>query len=370
MQVRRSWLRAIALCVPLLLAAGCSINPATGRKQLNFYAQAREIRIGEEAAGGIVRKVGLYDDPALQAYVEGIGRRLAAVSERPELPWSFKVLDDAAVNAFALPGGHVYVTRGILAYLGSEAELATVMGHEIGHVTARHGVNQLSKQMLAAAGLALLVSRNAEELAGVSAVGLGLISLKHSRDDERQADRLGLRYAQRAGYDARASLAVFSLLGQAATVTKAGRLPSWLSTHPAADARRQRLAAQLADLERSGTRFEGTRVERDGYLSRLEGMVFGDQAQPGRLGLSRLTDARSPPAPPPRRMRVRRLAEAMTLEEFARAYPSTVSLETVALLNHVEPGGRLEARRLAKQVVGGLPAWGGLRSEASPPGPE
>lgn len=352
MLVRRPWLRATALCVPLLLAASCSLNPATGRKQLNFYAQAREIRMGEEAAGGIVRKVGLYDDPALQAYVAGIGRRLAAVSERPELPWSFQVLDDAAVNAFALPGGYVYVTRGILAYLGSEAELATVMGHEIGHVTARHGVNQLSKQMLAAAGLALLVSRKDEKLAGVSAVGLGLASLKNSRDDERQADRLGLRYAQRSGYDARASLEVFSLLDQAAKVATAGKLPSWLSTHPAADARRQRLEAQLAELERSGTRFEGTRVERDGYLHKLEGMVFGDKARQGRLGLSRLTDARSPSARP-RRMKVVRLAKALTLEEFARAYPSTVSLETVALLNHVEPGGRLEAGRLAKQVVGG-----------------
>ena len=101
--------------------------------------------MGKEADEEIVATVGLYDDPETQAYVEALGRRIAAASERPNLPWTFRVIDDPAVNAFALPGGYVYVTRGILTHLGSEAELATVMGHEAGHVTARHGVNQASK---------------------------------------------------------------------------------------------------------------------------------------------------------------------------------------------------------------------------------
>jgi predicted Zn-dependent protease len=110
--------------VLLLLALGCSVNPATGQQQLSFYNEQEEIAMGKEADADIVGKIGLYDDPAVQAYVSELGMKLAAGSERPKLPWSFKVLDDSAINAFALPGGYVYVTRGILTHLGSEAELA------------------------------------------------------------------------------------------------------------------------------------------------------------------------------------------------------------------------------------------------------
>jgi predicted Zn-dependent protease len=114
----RRWFRLVAGLMPalLLLVAGCSANPATGKQQLSFYNEQEEIAMGKEADADIVGKVGLYDDPAVQAYVSDLGRKLAAGSERPNLPWSFKVLDDSAINAFALPGGYVYVTRGILSW--------------------------------------------------------------------------------------------------------------------------------------------------------------------------------------------------------------------------------------------------------------
>ncbi len=198
--------RALLLALPLLLLGpGCATNPATGRTQLTFFGEEAELNMGREADAEILGTVGVYDDYDLGDYVDEVGQRLAASSERPYLPWSFKVLDDPTVNAFALPGGFVYVTRGILAELGSEAELAAVLGHEIGHVTAKHSLHRQSQQMLAAGAVitaaVILDPEYAEEWAELGMLGVGLTFLKYSRDDERQADDLGLRYMMRAGYD-------------------------------------------------------------------------------------------------------------------------------------------------------------------------
>jgi predicted Zn-dependent protease len=119
------WLRSMAGMLPvLLLLSNCSVNPATGKQQVNFFSEAEEIEMGRQADADIVAQVGLYDDPELQDYIDELGQELAAESERPHLPWKFQVLDDPAINAFALPGGYVYVTRGILTHLESEAEVA------------------------------------------------------------------------------------------------------------------------------------------------------------------------------------------------------------------------------------------------------
>src|SRR5690606_41081841 len=136
-----------------LPATGSVRNPATDERQFTLISEAQENAMGRDCDAQIVASLGLYPDTALQRYVQDLGSRLAATSERPHLPWTFRVLDDPVVNAFALPGGYIYVTRGILAYLGSEAELASVLGHEIGHVTARHSVSRLSTQQLAQLGL-------------------------------------------------------------------------------------------------------------------------------------------------------------------------------------------------------------------------
>jgi len=273
-------LAALLALSALLFHTSCSVNPATGKQQLAFYSEAEEIKLGKESDEEIVASVGLYDDPELQAYVEGLGQQLAARSERPNLPWSFKVVDDPAVNAFALPGGYVYVTRGLLSHMGSEAEVSGVLGHEIGHVTARHGVNQASKQMLAMLGLgvAALLDEDLAEWAGVASVGLGLLFLKYGRDDERQADDLGLRYMTRAGYDPREMPGVFTVLQGVETVEGAGRLPNWLSTHPDPGARRERIQQEVAALPGD---FSTATVNRDGYLRQLDGMVFGDNPREG-----------------------------------------------------------------------------------------
>ena len=134
-------------------AAACAVNPATGERQFMLLSEDQEIEMGRDADGQVTEAYGLYPSDELQTFVRGIGEDLAARSERPQLPWSFKVVDDPVVNAFALPGGFIFVTRGILASLNSKAELAGVLGHEIGHVTARHSASQLSRQQLQQIGL-------------------------------------------------------------------------------------------------------------------------------------------------------------------------------------------------------------------------
>jgi predicted Zn-dependent protease len=189
------------------------------------------------------------------------------------------VVDDPVVNAFALPGGFLYVTRGILAHFGSEAELASVLGHEIGHVTARHSVERISKAQLATLGLgvAMIASREARQFGDLAQVGLGLLFLKFSRDDERQADDLGLRYTARGGYDPREMPRVFATL-ERVSAKAGGRVPGWLATHPTPEDRAQRLSAQIAALppeQRQG------KVESAGYLRRLEGLTFGPDPREG-----------------------------------------------------------------------------------------
>ena len=265
----------------VLLAAlpACATNPATGRRQLSFVSEEQEIQMGQQADQEISAAVGIYRDPDLESYVQRLGTTLAAASERPNLRWQFRILDDASVNAMALPGGYNYVTRGLLTYMNSEAELAAVMGHEIGHVTARHTVNQLSKQQLAGVGMVLgmILRPELRNYGNLAEVGLGLLFLKYGRDDEREADALGLRYMTRANYDPRPMADVFSTLERVSQAdAPQGRVPSWLSTHPAPEDRRQRIAALIQELGAPA----GT-VDREEYARRLDGIMFGENPREG-----------------------------------------------------------------------------------------
>jgi predicted Zn-dependent protease len=271
----------VALAVAAVAAlVSCTINPATGERQLSLISEAQEVEMGRRAVPEVLAAFGEYPDEDWQRYVDRLGQELAAVSERPDLPWGFHVLDDPLVNAFAYPGGQIYVTRGILAHFGSEAELASVLGHEIGHVTARHSVVQMSQQQLAQLGLgvAAIASEDFRPYAGLAAAGLQVLFLKFSRDDERQSDDLGLRYMTRAGYDPGEMPDVFRTLGRIGEAAGGGRMPAWQSTHPDPANRVERIEAQIAQLPPEQL---GGTVERDAYLRRLEGMTFGTDPRHG-----------------------------------------------------------------------------------------
>jgi predicted Zn-dependent protease len=261
-------------------AGGCATNPATGRSQLMLVSESQEIAMGRQADTAIIATIGLYPDAVWQRYIQQFGARLAATSERPDLPWTFRVVDDPAVNAFAVPGGFVYVTRGLLAHLTSEAELASVVGHEIGHVTARHTAAEMSKQQLIGLGLAVGSMANSQvaKYAGTANQALGILYLKFSRDDESQADELGLRYMRRANYDPRQMPLVFTMLEQLSAAEGGGSLPTWLATHPSPANRVAAITGQIAALPQN---FSGTIVNRDSYLRRLDGQVFGDNPRDG-----------------------------------------------------------------------------------------
>ena len=276
------WRRAAAagLAAALLALVGCATNPATGKPQIALISEQQEIELGRENDQQIQQQLGLYPDPRLQEYVDRIGQKMAAASERPQLAWTFRVIDDPVVNAFAIPGGHVYVTRGLLTHLTSEAELASVIGHEIGHVTARHSVEQMSKQQLAQIGLlaGMIISPTVANYGNLAAQGLQVMFLKYSRDDERQADDLGLRYMYQQNYDPREMPQVFETLRRVSQAQGAGRIPGWMSTHPTEEERVRTISGKVARL---GGDFSGRTVNREGYLRNLDKVVFGQNPREG-----------------------------------------------------------------------------------------
>lgn len=264
----------------ILVSSGCATNPATGKPQVMLISEQQEIGMGRQEDQNVVQSMGLYDDPALQSYVEELGMELARASERPNLPWTFKVIDDPVVNAFALPGGYIYVTRGILAHMGSEAQLVSVLGHEIGHVTARHSANQISKAQLANIGLGVGMAV-APEIAAAGQLlqaGTGLMFLKFSRDDERQADDLGLRYAAAANYDLREATAMHETLKRVSAQSEAGGVPGWASTHPEPENRIERIESKISS---SGQTSGGAKVEKARYLRQIDGISYGDDPREG-----------------------------------------------------------------------------------------
>jgi predicted Zn-dependent protease len=277
-QTRRA--AALSLAGAGLLVLACATNPATGSRELMLVSESQEIALGQQTYQASIATYGLVPDSALQAWVSGIGLRMAAASERPQLPWAFGVLDDPVINAFAAPGGFVMVTRGLLTHMNSEAELASVLGHEIGHVTARHSAQAITRQQLATVGLvgAAIVK---PELGGVlqaAQQGLGLLFLKFGRDQESQSDMLGFRYMMRTQYDPREADDVFETLARVTQAAGGSRLPTWASSHPAPEDRVVKARARLDTVTADLSKFT---VNRDGYLRRIDGLVFGENPRNG-----------------------------------------------------------------------------------------
>jgi len=263
------------------LAVACAVNPVTGKSQLSLVSESQEIDMGRQSAQSVAQTIGYYDDAAVQAYVAGIGMKMAAASERPQLPWEFHVVNDGAVNAFALPGGFIFVTRGLMTSITNEAELATVVGHEIGHVTNRHSVQQISRAQIAQIGLGVgsILNSTVAQLSGVFGQGLGVLFLKYSRDAENEADLAGFRYALNQGYDVRQMINMFETIQAVSQLSGGGgRVPEWLATHPDPGNRIQTTEARLDTLHKD---LSNAIVRRDEYLQRINGMVYGEDPRQG-----------------------------------------------------------------------------------------
>ena len=278
---------AVVICAAL---TACSVNPATGRASFTaFMSPDEELAVGSREHPAILRQFsGAYGDRRLAEYVERIGHKLAAVSEMAGLEFHFTVLNHDVVNAFALPGGYVYVSRGLLAIAGNEAEMAGVLAHEIGHVTARHSAQRYSQAMAANVGLSVLgvvgsvfgFPIGSGELASV---GMQALLQGYSRDQELEADMLGVRYMTRAGFDPHAMTSFFRKLQahQALEARLAGR-PGGdggldiMATHPRTVDRIEQ-AIKLS----KATAIAGARIGRDAYLTAIDGMIFGDDPGQG-----------------------------------------------------------------------------------------
>lgn len=270
----------VCVLLAVLVPLSCAINPVTGKRELMLVTQQDEIALGKQSDREIGHTYGFYEDAELAAYVDRIGRSVARNTHRPNVEYHFKVLDTPVVNAFAVPGGYVYVTRGILAYLNDEAELAGVIGHELGHENARHIARNMSRQQLAQAGLmAMSVSERLRKYAGLAQFGASMLFLKFSRDDERQADDLAVEYAGATGYDTYRMADFFETLERMNAGAGAG-LPDWFSTHPNPV---NRIAAVRSATAQWQTKLARPKyaVNRAEYLKEVDGIVYGDDPRQG-----------------------------------------------------------------------------------------
>jgi predicted Zn-dependent protease len=275
----------LALTGLALLLAACSVNPATGERSFTaFMSPADELRVGREQHPKILKEFGGADGHArAAAYVNAVGQRLARHSDLPNLKYTFTVLDSDVVNAFALPGGYVYVSRGLLALANTEAEVAGVLAHEIGHVTARHTAQRYSSSVIAGLGTAILGVVAGGGVAQLGQQGAAVYLQGYSRDQEFEADKLGVRYLARAGYET-ASMASFlaSLKAYSALEAKTSGLPdpasryNILSTHPRTG---DRVAAAVKAAQT--TAVANPKVGNIDHLNAIEGMVFGDSESQG-----------------------------------------------------------------------------------------
>jgi predicted Zn-dependent protease len=293
------WLLSALAAAALLGCGSKTVNPVTGQQERSVMSEADEVREGAKAHQEVLKEYGVLKNERLQAYVNDIGQRLAKQSHRAHLKWTFTVLDSPDINAFALPGGYCYITRGLMAYLDSEADLAGVIGHEIGHVTARHGAQRATRQQDAAiVGLlggvlgAVLdakggggIGQQIGQAAGMAAAGR---VAKYGREQELQADGLGAEYLSRVNYDPRNMIDVIRVLKDqesfAAEVARTEGRPapqsgnSWLASHPSNDQRLQAIQALAAKYQGHKNYADEGRLR---YLQLINGMAYGESPEQG-----------------------------------------------------------------------------------------
>lgn len=272
----------VMMAIALILLDACAKNPVTGRNELMLMSKGQEVAMGKQSDPEIVAFFGLYQDERLQNFINEKGKQMAAISHRQELPYEFKIVDSPVVNAFAVPGGFVYFTRGIMAHFNNEAEFAGVLGHEIGHITARHSAKQYSNAMLGQVGLVAgsLISPEFAQMADVAQQGLQLLFLKFGRDAESQSDKLGVEYSTKIGYDASEMADFFKTLDRLSANTGREAVPTFMSTHPDPADREAKVEKLAADWKRKAST-KDLKVNRDSYLKMIDGLVYGEDPKQG-----------------------------------------------------------------------------------------
>lgn len=258
----------------------CARNPVTGKKEFSLMSTKQELALGKQSDPSIVGTFGKYDDKNLQKFINDKGKQMAAISHRPNLPYEFKILDSPVVNAFAVPGGYVYFTRGIMAHFNNEAEFAGVLGHEIGHITARHSAKQYSSQMIGQLGfvLGMVLSEDFRQYSNLASTGLQLAFLKFGRNHESQSDKLGVEYSTEIGYDAHEMAGFFQTLHRMRG--DGDQIPTFLSTHPD-PLDRERKVNEMATKQQTKDEKNKYRVNRNNYLKMIDGLVYGEDPKQG-----------------------------------------------------------------------------------------
>ncbi len=266
----------------ILLVPSCAINPVTGKRQLMFVTEEQEIAMGTQYHPKVISTFGLYENEELKKFLDEKGTQMGQLSHRPNLRYHFTILDSPVVNAFAVPGGYLYFTRGILAQFNSEAELIGVLGHEMGHVTARHTAQQQTNQQLGQVLLVggMIASKEIYEMADEVMAGMQLLFLSFSRENERESDRLGVEYATKMGYDADKMADFFKVLDEMSMESSQGGVPTFLSTHPDP---KDRFSTVHELTQEWQAKYPGQQfvVHKDHYLDMIDGMVYGEDPRQG-----------------------------------------------------------------------------------------
>ena len=273
---------AVLFTVSVMFFISCAVNPVTGKKQIMLMSESQEVQLGLTYDPQVIATFGFYPDNNLQNFVQAKGKEMGKISHRPGLEYHVKIVDSPVVNAFAVPGGYIYLTRGILAQLNNEAELMGVLGHELGHIAARHTVSQQSKQQLGQLLLigGMIASEEFAQYAQYALEGMQLLFLKFSRDDEREADRLGVEYSSKIGYDAHKMADFFKVLQKMSLSESQGGIPTFLSTHPDPGDRYNSVNQNATEWQ-ARLKLPEYKVNQDGYLQMINGMIYGEDPKQG-----------------------------------------------------------------------------------------
>lgn len=275
-------LKASLLFFAVLIISSCAVNPVTGKRQIMLMSEEQEIQLGFSYDPQVTETFGEYQNDKILNFLQTKTTEMGKISHRPNLRYHIKILDSPVVNAFAVPGGYIYLTRGILAQLNNEAELMGVIGHEMGHITARHSVSQQTKQQLTQLLMigGMIASEKFARYAEQAFQGMQLLFLKFSRDNEREADALGVEYSSRISYDAHKMADFFQVLNKMNMAESQGGVPTFLSTHPDPGDRYNSVHQSSTEWQ-TKLGYPAYKVNQENYLQLIDGIVYGEDPRQG-----------------------------------------------------------------------------------------